>query len=354
MPKENASLSRSRVILGALEESMLSDLDPRVGGFSWWQDFNLTDDQRRYLSDYLCELTFTLQDVLGDMASILSMYEQKRATRDFQMKMRFNDPSGKGPYIPAGKTEYEAGQLASILRDQYFFKLGSLLDLLSALLIGVTGVESNIRRAEYKLFRTRQELEALSNKGTRRFSFSPNEAEKSAQKVVALSMAAAIEAIEPAGWLDWCIDFRNTIIHRSPGVNYTNTINNRVGMVTKIIETPALVPSKSFLESVFQKDNMNEVLIAEDIGEIMNGSFEALCAVVAGTLEAASNLWEKRRAAEVVIRQPATQWPVGSSPDIGFNGYSPSPVVFKNKDTVAVHPNTGRRLRGAGPNPPSR
>lgn len=347
MPKGNASLSRSLEILDKLEESMLNDLEPTVGGFGWWSDYDLTNDQRKYISDYLCELTSTIQNVLRDLSSILSAYNQKRATRDYQMKMRFNDLSDRVPDRPANKTEVEAGQYVNILKDQYFLKLGSLLDLMSAILIGVTGVESNIRKAEYRVFRSRQELEALFEKGTNKFRFSSDVDIREAQRRVALSMVAAIEAIEPEGWLDWCIDFRNTIIHRSPGVSFTNVVNNSLGLVDRIFDTPALVPSQSFLESAFEK-NMDDVLIAEDIGQIMNSSFEAICAVVAGTLESIADLWEKRRKASVSIPQPPSQWPEASVANIGFRGFNPDYTMFRKKNTVALHPTTGRRLRGAG------
>lgn len=335
--------------VSTLEESILGDLDEIDGGIRWWSGHDLATETRCGLSDYLIDAVRGISKHLSMADFYLEEYSRKRTSADFLLRgrMRNNggDPIGRGLDLP--KDQQTDLQLQSFVYA-FFNAASSVLDTLAGTVIGVAGLNLPLVKADLAKFAPFSMGTDYPSRKTRvGKSLHPEPAAQALQLALVRSFRTSLMVAGPEGWHIWLDHKRNQLTHRGGRLQLVAFPRRGRGLDTERFLLLDRDPDLTTVQG-FNRDSstIETMYLLEDELTTMTGLLKSLNSTVIGTVVAAKNLWENRRAAPLLITQPSTQWhePQNSS---GFNGYQPLPDLLKALNAVLVSPTDSTRLNAS-------
>jgi len=325
-----------------LANAIARDLDPIDFGIGWWASGSLDLHRRILIGDYLVSVSRAVETNMVEARLHLLEAEDawSRQSGSIRTSLRTTGSAVTKPDCPADELLFYLGPFnaAGVIRA-----LASAMDCLAGVIIGTTGIPLNIVRADWRHIS--------------QFSFKSSSGALGAQQLVIKSANDAIQDAGPLGWLDWLLSMRNMLVHRGRRLVTYNIRPLGGGKLTIAVQSESdalvaeyLLPNdpQSTDADVWRLLGPDQSLLTEPAVLTLGGCLRSVKFVVESVAEAATFLWESRRASPTIIDQPEMQWPIIAPPNSTiFSGYSPgaSPVAPGSIESGAEFVN---RLIAAG------
>lgn len=310
-----------------LYDELFGDLSEDVHGFGWWED-HLDTRERVLISDYLVGLASELPDSLLQGWIHLSSWRGLREAEDKGRRWRLGN--GRWHVKPPDCLADTVPHAEQAVHFAGFFRaVGTVLDLLGALTVGVGGLDTKLRRADWG--RARGMLE-----------------QDSYQIVAdALRLKEAVDQSGPPDWDVWAVDMRNTLVHRPRRTTWIHLRTpGRSGPRSTIYLTAA--PGLSEIESMRLHGSAEGALLHEDADQTLAGIYTSVWSFTEIVVPRLVDLWRGRRAGSVEITQPLGQWETELPTDPSFRGYAnDSRPMMRGAKEIMMNPAQGHRLRAA-------
>ncbi|GAA2120076.1 hypothetical protein [Kocuria atrinae] len=310
----------------------------------------LNEEQRVYVSDYLIDLVQTIDNTLGDMRKTLVEYSRARDNEEFQMKNRLRAESSVGTPQEHSESEVRFRFHRETFENSYFFKFGGVIDLLAACLIVSSGVSKDVRTVSHADLTAGGRIDQMAKGARNSLGLSEDPEVRASQLSILHSMRPLTSGEENRNWFPWLSHYRNRIVHRAQGVEFTIVRNGAVKGAYDILRLPGKYPEEGMISGFARPDGIRATSVHEDMRDVMNVSFSRLCDVVIATIDACSPFCGRRSAGEINITQQAGQWPTEASYDYEFNGFSPDESIkrsLKKADTIVAHGSLLERMEAA-------
>jgi hypothetical protein len=322
----------------ALGDEIFGDLDVTTYGIGWWKAYPDLDRQTRILlSDYLVACARAIPDNLVEAG--VELLELVHAVEDYRnwMSRGVNGDGRSTVEPPRSLYEELSNQRVRTHLTGALRAWGSALDCVGGCIIGVTGLPTDLVKAD---MRAAQESLAKHSPGSQ-----PLERLRA-------SLDGAEGAAGPAGWRDWLLGMRNTVVHRGRrtttwsanlGPNEVLDFGLRLPIAPDRTEIDAIILSGGAIAATFQApaaDMLNE--LNKTVGTYVSDA----CAVL-------TDLWRTRRANPGLLAQHPRQWkqPAGLITPPEFRGFPhlmpPASVIT----SYGVSPEDDRRMRSAALRP---
>ena len=324
-----------------LFNEITGDLDTHSFGISWWQ----TPVQERILiSDYLYQCADGIEKNLVEAK--LHYFEwldlRERQNNKIADGIKFH-PDGE-PYFkhPAAQAPIDdlINRMEGLHLCGFFRAIGSSLDCLGAVIIGVLGLDTSLRHSSIDI--AERTLLAVKNSGT------PGTA-------LQIEFRDFFEDLKkqsgPEDWLEWADQYRNMFVHRGRRLTNNEIVpreprlyDSKGAWIPRANATLHLVkyPDKSEAEALIKL----EMLLKEDADETLKGIFRSTRELEETTCDRLLSIWEERRANPTLIEQPQTQWLRKRLKQCAFSGYDPNAKEIR-ADVRTGHPVMFKRLLAA-------
>ncbi len=348
-PVEGAGGPAFRAALGVeipatlkLRDTIFNDLDEEAFGIRWWRP-GPNDARRILISDYLVGCAWALETNLIEarlhLLEALGFADQhNRAMADSVavegniVRLAAPEPTCAADELPVNLMAMHIGGL--------FRAVGSVLDCLGGLVVGVLALPIRIYRADLDSARRaiEKELSRGNDPGDLRWTFQTK-------------LSESINSAGPAGWLEWANAYRNMLVHRGrrlslhmllPRPSLLRPDGTRI-VRTQVVHLLTRDPERSDVETLI--DSLGDTLTepAElTLGELLKTVVWFTEAVTKELLVA----WEKRRADSTLVTQPKEQWPEVPRPAGVFQGFEPGRVRV-DPTTAMTGPASIKRLKAA-------
>jgi hypothetical protein len=346
-PDGEAAARHLEEILGLKTEAVRTlvaelqgDLDPTRFGIGWWHPY--PDDKRRILiSDHLIQCTNAIIINLSDAA--LHYLEYLGACqREDQLVERMLGADGTLRYPkPSSPADLLPARLMDLHRAGFFRALGSTLDCLSAVAVGVLAIPMTIVTADFS--KLRDWLRGTRDKTALRHRLQTDFGSK---------LESFISAGGPAGWVEWVDSYRNMLVHRARRLTLAlmeteaHVLDPRGRPIPRVVPVTVLPndPSKSDIQAMV--DSPVPVL-KEDGRRTMWGAFESIRFVAEHCAKELCSIWANRRTSPSLIHQPREQWTdLQPRRQSAFNGYEDRKLEISVK-ALMTDPTAPRRLEAA-------
>ena len=230
---------------------------------------------------------------------------------------------------------------AGILRG-----LGSALDCLAAVIVGVLPLARPIMRASF----TRDLLEALSSLP------STTQAATAGERLQGTFRDAFVEELRTAGpnhWHEWIIGYRNMLVHRGRRMG-TSALVPSAGPPIRA-HAVRVLPSEPELSQVEAWARWGDLIgcgqgsyfLRERAEETLRRALGAVTRLAARTCEHLLPVWRARRADPAALPQPMRQWDrIPMLDPSGFEGFLPGSFELQ-PDVMVGGPDIQRRMRVA-------
>ncbi|MFF9214017.1 MULTISPECIES: hypothetical protein [unclassified Streptomyces] len=322
------------VALLALQEQFHNDLSTEHGGFEWWQDYQLTAGRRVLISDYLMSLPSSVETNLVEAVMHARQTKQLRHADGMQWRQRIRRPTANPPW--AGRTERDDDRDVEISAHiaGFFRCVGSVVDNLAGLVIGVAGLRTQITRADVGKLRFEKETPS---------GLCPEGPGREEQLMLVAVMKNATTS-GPNGWWQWTDDMRNTLVHRARRIE-VNMYDEKASPV--MIRPLPRNPKQTDAEARARSGRSLGEFLDEDAGVTIAGILDVVIEMTRDTALAAVVTWNKRRQHPQLITQPVEQWPaMRQGPEVPFSGCNPTGLPRQRPGTIlAMNPNRARRLQ---------
>ena len=346
---DGAESARFRAALGVeipatikLRDAIYNDLDENSFGIGWWKPE--PDEARRiFISDYLVGCSWTIETNLVEarlhMLEALEFADQHAASMADAVSVQGNRISMKAPEPKCAADELPVN-FWGMHSAGFFRALGSALDCIGGVLVGVVALPVPIHRAD--LGDARKAIEEELKKGR-----DPNTWRSKTRQCLDEIEAAA----GPAGWLPWASRYRNMLVHRGRRLNQhmlvprpsllraDGTPNVRTDVVHLLTRDPERSDAETFVDGLINTLTEPAELT---VGEL----FKSALFFIEGVSRHLLETWEVRRASPAALRQPRQQWPSVPRSPTGFKGYDPGRVEV-SADAALMGGSWPRRLRAA-------
>lgn len=317
----------------ALFVELVRDLETngQTFGVSWWAGYGLTTKARILIADQLVSCSQSVGENLREAGMHLVELHAARAISTRLESRRFSAPGV--PMAPNGPEEEMAHARVSIHLAGLLRALGSALDCLAGVAVGVGAVPTSIFRADLPAL-----IRTLTSppKGTAA-------AETKRLHELLAFLESSIADAGPSNWLGWLFDFRNMLVHRGRHLTQKyaygepGRIVNASGGRTYKIEVFHLFPldpGRAEVE-VFRDARDRDFKLTEDAGRTVDGLFTSTLKLVEVVSAKLLELWRERRANPPLIEQPASQWrPKDSAAPRGFRGYAPGSLHVRDQEMI--------------------
>lgn len=326
---------------GKLAAEILNDLDTRSFGVSWWRAVPV--EERILISDYLYQCAEGVEKNLAEAKlHYFEWLDARDRMNDFIADSIKIDPSGT-PYQKLPPVKAPVDELPFALEALHicgFFRaVGSSLDCLGGVIIGVLGLKAPLRKND--IAKARQVLSKVKN---------PQNPAEQLQADFRDFFEGQIVSSGPEDWLEWMDQYRNMFVHR--GRRFTiNQTRRREGLLydargQEILRATstlhlAMHPDKSDAEALVKKD----MVLNEDADITFEGVFRSCRDLNEAACERLLSVWEQRRKDPSLIEQPASQWDTKIRA-CKFNGYDSSAEPL-DPDVLTSHPIILHRMRAA-------
>ncbi len=328
----------------ALFGAVFADLDPTRLGVGWWEH-HLDTPRRILISD---QLVVCLQSVAHNMNEARLHALELHAASDTATALaskRFR--GGPRKPLPPATAPLEIAELeVGVHLGGFLRAVGSVLDCLAAVIIGVAAIPKPIFRADFKVLTEKyfSKVPTRLPSGTRTLHLE-----------LGSDLQARIAAVGPKNWLTWALEFRNMLVHRGRHITRKYVQANESPIVTstgeatftaKVIHLLPIDPGRAEVE-VFRDAPHHALMLTEDAATTVEGISASTLALLEGTCRRLLEIWLARRSTPDLHPQPMQQWPdVNPSPMANFGGYAPEsvPVKFQQIHTGGI---VMRRLQSA-------
>lgn len=315
-----------------LTEEIFTDLDEVALGISWWR--SLPDRERILISDYLYQSVTGIEVNVAEAKLHLMEWtdireQQNARIADFIQR----DQWGRTyPKVPSSQAPIDdlPHKLESLHICGFLRAIGSSLDCLGAVLIGVLGLavplrRSDIRKAEKALLK----IEA-SDKGSK------------LQTDFAQFFEDLKQTVGPIDWLEWVDQYRNMYVHRGRRMTFNQLVRRKTtildaqGQIIPRADTVlhlAKYPDRSEMEALIKGPR---TMLNEDAEVTLEGIFRSCRELQEHTCENLIAVWKERRNSPNLIQQPISQWDTNIRP-CQFTGYEPN-TPFDKGDWIISNP----------------
>jgi hypothetical protein len=336
MPDFRAPCTPGLNELQKLKETLSADLAP--GGFTWWE--NYLDRKRVILaSDYLLASCTQVALHFVHAAWQHRVFNEAWFPEREWLRRHLKADDIQGMQMRA---EADRDRLVRIEASVtgFFQSLGSMLDCLAALAIGITGFSIDLVRADWGTL-----LGARDGKGSVLL------AEGTAGRAVqSASLDRILQAAEagPAGWLTWALAMRNLLLHRAGRIEIRHFYKPKR---TSAIEYVLLLPRNPQLtevEALLLGLGVENLVVQEHAGDVMAGLIAQLNGLLTETCGTLTDTWAARREDPALITQPEKQWKEmfpEKRPFSSFVGFSAQVPVPEGQMHVSA--DLGQRLIAA-------
>jgi hypothetical protein len=320
---------------------ILGDLDEQSFGISWWPSVPV--EQRILIGDYLYQCA---DGIVTNLVEARLHYwewvEAREKTNDRIADSIKIDPLGnpyqKLPPALAAIDELPYKQEAMHICG-FFRSIGSTLDCLGGVIIGVLGLTTSLRKND--ILRARSALVKIKN---------PKTDGEQLQAQFREFLEAEIHRNGPENWLEWADQYRNMFVHRGRRLT-TNLTLRREGLLynpqgEEILRATSSLhlakhPDKSDIEALIRKD----MVLDEDADITFRGVFQSCRDLNEAVCERLLCIWNDRRKNPALIVQPRTQWDMNIRP-CAFAGYDSNAEPF-DADEITGHPVFRHRMLAA-------
>src|SRR5712664_2520933 len=334
----------------ALVSEIRRDLSPTTFGIGWWSPH--PDPPRRILiSDHLllCASGVGINMVEARLHLLELRDARTRWNEDFAKRVR-DSPSGL-KLLPASNVRDELPRaLASIHLGGLLLAVGSALDCLAAVVIGVAALPLNILKADFS--RLTQYVTAPT-----RLPDMPQ-----LHRELAETIKRALVRAGPDGWLEWATGYRNMLVHRGRQLNLSKIVpelspivrpDGREGVKFRLVSVLPADPGRSEVE-VLRDGERTPFLLSEDASLTVEGIYTSAARLIEDMSESMKTIWLARRQNPTLIAQPRKQWELlESTHPSGFRGYAPGSLDVSIREMHATQ-EFGLRLLSASLSDPQR
>lgn len=303
-----------------LRDGIFNDLDEEAFGVGWWRPG--PDHARRILiSDYLVSCAFAVETNLMEarlhLLEAMGFADQhNRAMADAvivqggRVRVEAPEPTCAADELPLNLMALHVGGL--------FRAVGSVLDCLGGLIVGVMALPSRIYRADLDAARRtlERELRRGNDPGNLRSMFQTR-------------LNDSVTSAGPSGWLEWANGYRNMLVHRGRRLNL-HMLLPRTPTLLRPDGTPIVRAQVVHLLTRDPERSDVETLI-NSLGDTLTEPAEVTLRELLRTLvwftEAVTKellvAWQTRRANPALVPQPQEEWPEVPRPPGAFKGYEP-------------------------------
>lgn len=322
-----------------LLKEIFHDLDTKSFGISWWK--NMPNEERILISDYLYQCADGIEKNLAEAKLHYLEWLDAREKHNDKIanigKMINNKVEVKMP-----SSNKPIDDLPNKLEDMhicgFFQSIGSSLDCIGAVIIGVLGLSKSIRKADIQIARNHlKELSTVSTTPKEQINFYS-------------FLESSITDSGPEDWLEWAIQYRNMFIHRGRRIMHNQLLpcdivlydshNQRILRMTST-QHLALHPAKSDVEALIKEQS----ILNEDADITLKGIFNSCKELEERICEHLVVIWQERRNNKLIIEQPSSQWDTKIRP-CKFSGYKSDSTPIKTTKLI-VNPIIGVRIRSA-------
>jgi hypothetical protein len=316
-----------------LGDEIVADLDSRVYGIGWWQEYQDIDTKTRiFLSDYLVACA---RAVPGNLVEArVEHLELNHAEDDYRKWMeRGVKPDGKfafkpprGPYEELSYLRVET-HLAGMLRAW-----GSALDCVGGCIIGVAGLPADLVRADLKTARDSLRAPAQGSLVLRQLQADLERAEAQAG---------------PPGWREWLLGMRNTVVHRGRRTVTWSSVVDATGLTGFTLRLP-VSPEMTDVKGAVSADGYIAASFAAPAAEMLDQLGSTVGTYISDACGILGDLWRKRRADPALLAQSPRQRspPRAAAPEPVFHGF-PNLTQTPDPTTVDVGTEAAARLNAA-------
>jgi hypothetical protein len=323
-----------------LADELRGDLDPTRLGIGWWSPY--PDDKRRILiSDYLVQSANGI--VINQQNAAIHFLEYRGAFEQIEKRVAHaTSASGTFQYPkPTRPSDLLPERLLDAHMAGFFRALGSTLDCLSAVAVGVLGVPTKIIMSDFaKLRRWFHDASQARQPPHRK------------QIEFGLQLETIIGRAGPPGWAEWVDAFRNMLVHRARRLvlnvfdEEAHILDARGIPVRSLVATPVLPrdPAQSEIQAM-----VNDALpvLREDGRKTAWGAFRSIRYLVDDACKALLEVWRERRSNPPLLQQPKAEWPEVLPPRPNpFNGYEDKKLEI-NVKALMTDPSAPARLQAA-------
>jgi hypothetical protein len=311
-----------------LVREILHDLDESTYGVRWMT--GLPDQERVLISDYLYQCAYSIEtNMVEAKLHILEWLD----ARDKHNKRIADVVSYEGGELKQKMPPALApiDELPSRLGDLhvcgFFQAIGSSLDCLSALVVGVLGLPTGLRRCDVGTMEAA--LERIPKTAPAQQSGFPD------------FYDSTKSGAGPDDWLNWTNQVRNMLIHRGRRIIHhslvqrANPLLDSKGKTILRCDATTHLPKDPDRTDVEAWIRSPDIVLSEDAGVTLNGVFVSCSKFEREICERLVSVWQDRRTNPALIAQPDLQWDqnIRSS---NFNGYKPSGGALRGPGVVVM------------------
>lgn len=326
------SLGPTALAMSALGQRMLGDLDRDQGGVGWWAE-HLDEPRRILIGDYLISLTDSTETNLIEAVMHLQKAREGWFAAGREAVASRQAGRSRFPLSDRGQ-DREVENQAHVAG--FFRAVGSVLDNLAGIVIGVAGLARGLVRADLK------NLLTTANRGLMREE-GPGRA---AQMALVSILRAQVDAA-PAGWFEWVEGTRNTLVHRARRIVWEVDDRSRPDGVFRPL---ARDPEQTAAEAMARRPRggAGREYLDEHALDTMTGTLEVVVAATRTVAVGAGGLWDARRTTPSLIVQPAAQWPTITRGEVsGFDGFASGDGPHITAAALMLNPGLWRRIEAA-------
>lgn len=320
----------------ALGDEIVADLNTKVHGIGWWAAYPGIDRRTRILlSDYLVACVRAIPSNLVEAQ--VERLELDHAVEDYRTWMGRGAQSGRrytvkpprGPYDELSLGRVQA-HTAGVLRAW-----GSALDCVGGCIVGVAGLSTDLVRADLAKARG-----CLSR--------------QSENNPLLAQLQAGLEQAEaqagPAGWREWLLGMRNTMVHRGRRTVSWSAVLGNAGITDFTLQLP-VSPELTDVEAAIRAGGWMAASFAVPAADFLNELSNTVGVYVSRASRLLAELWRRRRADPGILPQDENQWKQPRElikPVPEFRGFPNLVQSHRQITTLDVGVETDLRLKAAG------
>ena len=304
---------------GTLIREIFNDLSETSLGVCWWSSTPV--HERALISDYLYQCAFAIEGNLAEAKLHYLEFLHARQRHDKRIADAVSVGFDGKPFYkhPPALTPMDdlINKLEGMHVCGFFQAIGSTLDCLGAVIIGVFGLPTRLRISDVS--KAERALHRLPSNGT------PGNKMQLDFKDFFISVKSSTGV---PGWLEFSDRYRNMFIHRGRRITYNSMtprpslILDKDGQHSVITSTTMHLvrePDKSDAEGMIRRN----VAMNEDADTTLSGIYKSCRDMEEAICERLVEIWKARRADPSLIEQPASQWEANIRM-CNFNGYDPT------------------------------
>jgi len=300
-------------------------------GVAWW---DLDPARSILIGDYVVGLTESVQANLVEASMHATKARELWGLDSIATLRSMRTASLTGSGMIGKATETVANRRVEVDGHVagFFRAAGSVMDNVGAIVVGVVGLRTSLVQAKWSDLK----LDHPSAVG-----MAPSGPGHDLQ-VQAIDAIRSAVASGPAGWSEWTVDLRNTLVHRASRMTlFLADSRQPDGFLRPLPRHPAQTQT----ESMSQTARFGRDLVPEHAAETMAAILIALVALVSGTSVACVDAWDARRSNTDLVRQPQKQWPILKQGRTStFRGAHPGTLPKFTNGSLIMHPTMMDRM----------